>query len=156
MLDLTAESVTGWLQAIQPTRTDTDWPPPIRLIEVSPEAERLFDGLGQALSQHQIADGANLLVALSDQVFLASFRAVLAQMGAARMLRVIAMLADTLPDGAMALIQREFRDTKTADGRALGAALDAVARTTLRGRLTAESKLATLALAVERIAEEAP
>ncbi len=150
MLDLHPQAVAGWLQAIQPARTDADWPPPIRPIEASDDAAGLFEKLSEALGKHHDDGGARLAVALADPKMVASLRTVLAQLGAARMLRIVAALADVLPDGTMAPVQSDLRDRKTAEGRALGAALDATAQTTLRGRLTAQHRLEALARAVEQ------
>ena len=146
MPDLHTQAVTGWLQAIQPARTHADWPPPIRDIERT--ADALFDELSAVLKDHKDAGGLKLAVVLEDPRAMTSLRAVLAQLGAARMLRVVAALADVLPEGAMARIQLVLRDPSTAEGRALGAALDATAQTTLRGRLTARHRLEALAVAV--------
>ena len=154
MLDLTTEAVTGWLQAIQPARTNADWPPAIRALEEAPEAVDLLRELSIALGKHQVGDATDLASSLSDPAFVASLRTVLAQLGAGRMLRIIALLADITGDGTIALVQRDLRDSRSADGRALGAALDAMAQTTLRGRLTAEGRLAALGLAVEQLAGE--
>lgn len=150
MLDLHPHAVAGWLKAIQPARTDADWPPPIRPIEASDDAAGLFEQLSEALGKHQDDGGARLAVALADPKMAASLRTVLAQLGAARMLRIVAALSDVLPDETMAPLQRDLRDRRTAEGRALGAALDATAHTTLRGRLTAQHRLEALARAVEQ------
>ena len=131
MLDLRPSAVTDWLLAIQPARTDQDWPPPIRPIESA--ADALFDELSDALGLHHDDDGRQLAEALADPATAALLRSVLAQLGAARMLRLVAALFDLLPhpDDA-ATLHRELRDRRTPDGRALAASLNATARVTAR------------------------
>ena len=153
MLDLQTEAVTGWLQATQPARRHADWPPPIRLIEQSEVG--LFQQLGDVLEGCGEYNGAGLAAAAADPTIVSSLRAVLAQLGAARMLRIVAVLSDVLPAGTMARLQTDLCDPNTAEGRALGAALDAAAQTTLRGRLIARQRLEALASAVrEQPAQE--
>ena len=135
MLDLETQAVTGWLQAIQPARTDDDWPPPIRAIESADDAPDLFGALSQAIGRHQSDDGQHLAATLTDPGTVALLRSVLAQLGAARMLRIMSALSDLLPDGETAAeLHQHLRDRHAPEGRALAAALDAIARTTLRGR----------------------
>ena len=157
MLDLDTQAVTGWLQAIQPARTDHDWPPPIRAIERAEGAQELFDELSQALGRHQAGDGRRLADALAELGTVELLRSVLAQLGAARMLRIVSALSDLLPDGkTTAGLHRQLRNRDTPDGRALAAALDATARTTLRGRLTAQDRLEALRRALEQAQEQTP
>jgi hypothetical protein len=147
MLDLQTEAVTAWLQAMQPARSHADWPPPIRPVEQS--AVGLFQQLSEVFGDSEKDSGVGLAAAAADPKIISSLRVVLAQLGAARMLRIVAALSDVFPAGTMARLQSELCDPNTAEGRAFAAALDAAAQTTLRGRLIAHHRLEALAAAVK-------
>lgn len=155
MLDLEHQAVTGWLTDIQPARTDADWPPPVRPIETRGDATTLLMDLGIAIDT-VLKPGIDPLVKPLGTDLATCLRDILAQLGAARMLRIVSALQDSLPqDGATELMDR-LTAPDTSAGRALASAIAASARTTLRGRLISEKRLAALARAITPDLEETP
>ncbi|HME25222.1 MAG TPA: hypothetical protein VKI44_28495 [Acetobacteraceae bacterium] len=119
------------------------WPPPIRPIEQT-EADRLA-GLGQSLHA-AIAAGADALRhALCTGPLRGDFRSVLAQLGAARLLRVLHWLGEELTDHepALALIADDC-----PDAAALRAAIDNLVRQATLARLLDRSRIDALVAAV--------
>ncbi len=155
MLDLEHQAVTGWLTDIQPARTDADWPPPVRPIETAGDAPALLARLGIAMDGLS-GTGADLAEKLESNDVTAVLRDLLAQLGAARMLRIVSALRDsTPPDRAAELVDR-LTASDTSAGRALASAIAASARTTLRGRLISDERLAALVRATTPDLEETP
>src|SRR5271166_765896 len=143
MPDLDTDRVTAWFSKAAPGHGEDCWPPPIRPIEQT-EADRLA-GLGQSLHA-AIAAGADALRhALCTGPLRGDFRSVLAQLGAARLLRVLHWLGEELTDHepALALIADDC-----PDAAALRAAIDNLVRQATLARLLDRSRIDALVAAV--------
>jgi hypothetical protein len=152
MPDLEQRAVTDWLTALHPADEAT-WPPAIRALETTERAQERLITLGSTLDSLAPIDLPRLRAALSAEPLLPELRAVLAQLGAARALRVLHWLAEVdLPD---------CNDVFTAltlgsdpGGRALRATLDAATRVATVRRMFAPDRIAALERACADVKED--
>lgn len=141
--------VADWLASIQPGRQAGDWPPVTRPIEHDVDIALSVDGLVAAIATF-VGDDAHFDELLSDVTVIDDFRRMLAQVGSARLIRIVSDLTDRLQPGRVAGVLDTLRDPRTPEGRAIEAVLDANARITLRGRLVAQERLDTLRHALDQ------
>lgn len=141
--------VADWLGSIQPGRKAGDWPPVTRPIEHGADIALSVDGLVAIIGTF-VGDDARLDELLSDATVMDDLRRVLAQVGSARLIRIVSDLTDRLQPGRVAGVLDTLRDSSTSEGRAIKAALDANARITLRGRLIAQERLDALRHALDQ------
>ena len=149
MPDLDTDRVTAWFSKAASGHGEDCWPPPIRPIEQT-AADRLA-GLGQSLHAAVAAGADALRPALCTGPLRGNFRSVLAQLGAARLLRVLHWLGEELADHepALALIADDC-----PDAAALRAAIDNLVRQATLARLFDRSRIAALAAAVTTATQE--
>ena len=94
MPNFEAEVVTDWLEEIRPVPLAQDWPPAVRPIETVGDAPRLLTHLGGAFDEICAADPGALSEALRSDPLRRCLQTVLAQLGAARALRLVHWLAE--------------------------------------------------------------
>ena len=87
-------SVTHWLEEIRPVSVTRDWPPAVRPIETVRDAPQLLTHLGELLGEICAADPSALSEALRSDPLRRCLQTVLAQLGAARALRLVHWLAE--------------------------------------------------------------
>lgn len=150
MPDLERSDVLDWLQRTEP-RLAGAGVPVFRPVEDTPEVRALLSDFGHALgtaSAEQIGGG----IGEDDG---ATAREVLAQLGVARMLRLVEWLdgaAGGAAHNAQALL---LRSDTTEAGRFIRTVLDALHRQDLLGRIFAPERLQALLAASGEPAKEA-
>lgn len=145
MPDLEQDSVIAWLRKAAPSHGDDLWPPPIREIERRADTPDRLIGFGHSLGAAAAADANALRQALCDGALRDDLRSVLAQLGAARLLRLIHWLGEEVADHeAIQVLLSD--DHPEAD--ALRSAIDALIRQTTLGRLFDRTRINALAAAV--------
>ena len=87
-------SVTNWLEEIRPISVTRDWPSTVRPIETVGDAPQLLTHLGELLDEICAADPSALSEALRSDQIRRCLQIVLAQLGAARALRLVHWLAE--------------------------------------------------------------
>ena len=130
MLDLTEATVAAWLAPIRPPARQNSWPPAIRSIERAPAVERLLEALAAALSEIAEQDPACLQAALAADPLRRDLQTVVAQLGAARLLRIADWITATQPAADQILTQ--LSRGQTSDARTIRSSMRALtARATL-------------------------
>ena len=130
MLNLDEANVLAWLTPIRPATGKIDWPPAVRPLERAPAAEPLLIELGAVLSEIETQNPSLLPVALSAAPVRTELQTVIAQLGAARLLRILDWLASNIPEAPR--LFRELSEGSTANAQAIRSAIRALtARNTL-------------------------
>lgn len=152
MLDLRTDAVADWLQLVRPANADT-WPPPVRPVEAMPRAETLLIELGDLLGRGSDEDPAGLTAKLRHHDLAPQFQVFLAQLGAARLLRILHWLNERgIPDNFAVIAASLAGDTPSA--RAIRAALAAITRRGTINRVFAPERLTELQIAAEAALKE--
>jgi hypothetical protein len=111
MLDLTEAGVVAWFAQVSPLCPNNIWPPATRSIERDSAVQPLLDELGCVLSE-VYADAPRALQHIFDEeAARCDLQIVLAQLGAARLLRIIDIRTLT----ARAAITRMFGPYRVAE-----------------------------------------
>jgi hypothetical protein len=151
MPNLEQYAVTAWLTAVRPAAV-TEWPPPIRAIETEGDNAERLQALGAILDELVPAQLRGLSIALSEPPLRDEVRAVMAQLGAARLMRLLHWLAEIdLPDCPAVISALVGADD--GNGDALRAAITAVTRRALLRRIFAPDRIAALHAACETALE---
>lgn len=151
MPNLGQHDVTAWVTEWRP---ETEWPPAIRAVETEADMPQRFVALGAALDAAAERDLDALAAALRDPRLRDDLGAVMAQLGVARVLRLLHWLSETdLPDCHAAIAGLLQNDDSA--GRALRAALAAVIRRATLRRIFAPERIAALQTACAAVFPEA-
>jgi hypothetical protein len=142
MLDFTEADVVAWFSPIRPPTRQNNWPPAIRPIERAPGVEPLLQALGAVLSELDARDPAILPKALLGNPIQHDLQFVLAQLGAARLLRIVDWFVATLP-GAPQLIA-QLSHGRTANAQAIRSSLRALTARDTLSRMFSPDRLAEL------------
>lgn len=154
MPNLQQNAVTDWLVAIHPARSQSEWPPSVRPIEMQDEAPELLGELGELLSPSGDDHIKELSRALRSHVLLSLLRETLAQLGAARLFRLLHWLGEReVPDSH--LFVAALVEGNSDEARALRSAISAFTRRVLLTRLFAPDRLAALQAAAETALKDA-
>ena len=89
MPNLEQHAVTEWLTALRPAGTANEWPPPIRAIETEADNPERLQTLGSILDQLARRELEILSTTLREAPFRDDLHAVMAQLGAARLMRLL-------------------------------------------------------------------
>jgi hypothetical protein len=135
-------AVTDWLGELRPD-DQASWPPAIRPIEMVGQSPERLVALGQALDQLAPTDLPSLRAALSDDCLVAELRSVMAQLGAARTLRLLHWLAEMDVPNCAEIIA-SLTQGQDAGARALRAMIEAVTRAAMVRRMFAPDRVAAL------------
>jgi hypothetical protein len=142
MPDLEQAAVTVWLAALRPAAA-TEWPPPIRAIETEGDNAERLQALGAILDELVPAQLRGLSIALSEPPLRDEVRAVMAQLGAARLMRLLHWLAEIdLPDCPTVIHTLVGGDD--GNGEALRAAVAVVTSRAVLRRIFALDRIAAL------------
>jgi hypothetical protein len=144
MPDLRQDVVTEWLASLEPTRATDAWPSPLRALETEADAPALFEELGHLLDQFGPDETEALTGAVRAPPLVVAMRGVLAQAGAARLLRILHWLGDERGLAQPHLVVAALTEGGAPEARALRAAVAAFTRRTLLDRLFAPDRLAAL------------
>lgn len=151
MPNLEQQAVTGWLADLRPDDS-TVWPPVVRPIETAERNPEHLIELGTALDRLTPADLQRLRDALREDLLLTEMRTAMAQLGAARTLRLLHWLAEVeLPDchNVIASLTRG----QDAGAKALRATIEAVTRAAMVRRMFAPDRITALELACASVKE---
>jgi hypothetical protein len=154
MPNLEHTAVTAWLTELRPDAASSEWPPAIRPVETQALLPDHLAALGVALDDLAKTDPRVLRDALCRSPLRDEVRAVLAQLGAARTLRLLHWLAEVdLPDCHAvigALVEEDG-----AEARCIRAAVAAVTQKATVRRIFAPERIAALAIACNTLKEGA-
>lgn len=153
MPSLDEHSTTEWLRGWQPEPVP-EWPPAVRTIEGEPAVAERLASLGALLDEGAATDARALCDRLAVERTTSRFRTVLAQLGAARSLRLLHWLTEAeLPEGGQ--IVRALLHDDGPDAAALHRTVEAFQRRLVLNRIFAPERLAALeAAAAEALTQE--
>jgi len=152
MPNLERTAVTTWLTELRPDMASVEWPTAVRPVEEVQAVAAQLSTLGETFDRLAQEDLQVLAQALRENPLRDDLTAVLAQLGAARVLRVMHWLAETgMPDvhNVMgALMQANSRPART-----LRATIDAVTHRALVRRMFAPERITAVEAACETLKE---
>src|SRR5260370_19651410 len=153
MPNLEQRAVTEWLTELRPNAASNEWPPLVRAIETETDNPERLQALGSLLDQLAQRDLEDLSAALRGAPLRDDLRAILARLGAARLLRFLHWLAEIeIPDCHAVISTLVAGDDATS--HALRAAITAVTRRALLRRIFAPDRIAALQIACQTASEE--
>ncbi len=154
MPNLTTTDVRAWLGSTSPAIAAGEWPPPIRMIEDSHDHPDLLASLGTALDHGLEADASRIAALLTEAPGLAQLRPILAQFGAARLLRILhwSLEADL---GDAHRLTSLLTASNDHSARALRAALSALALRSAIDRVFSPERVSALEAACAPTEQEA-
>jgi len=147
MPNLEQHAVTEWLTELRPA-VSREWPPSVRAVETQADNPERLQALGSPLDQLAERDLRDFSAALREASLRDDLRAVMAQLGAARLMRLLHWLAEIDLPGCDAVIS-VLGGGDDATGHALRAAIAAVTRRALLRRIFAPDRIAALHAACE-------
>jgi hypothetical protein len=151
MPNLEQTVVTAWLTELQP-RDAPAWPPAIRPLEATGRAPERLVSFGAALDGLVPADLPRLRDALRNGPLLPGLRALMAQLGAARTLRLLHWLAEVdLPECHDVITA--LTDGNEPEAQALRATISVITRAAIVRRMFAPERIAALEHACMTIKE---
>ena len=154
MPNLNEQYVTSWLAEWRGSPS-SDWPPSVRPIERQDGLPDLLAALGDALEAGARSRAGSLCEQIQAEPQANSLRSVLAQLGAARALRVLHWLSELDLPESRAVLDAMLRD-RSDEGAALCALVDALRRRATLHRIFAPDRLAALERAcTETLKEDA-
>jgi hypothetical protein len=154
MLDLERGAVTRWLAELWPGADGATWPPAIRPIEADADTPELAIALGRVLDEVGEGNLVTLDAALRAAPLRDDLGNVLAQLGAARVLRLLHWLSESDLPHCDAVI-RGLLSGDNASGRSLRATVSAVTRRATLRRMFAPERIAALEAACTANMEQA-
>ena len=147
MPNLEQHTVTEWLTELRPAAS-REWPPPVRAVETEADNPERLKAFGSLLDQLAKGDLQDFSAALREAPLRDDLRAILAQLGAARLMRLLHWFAEIDLPSCDAVIST-LVGGDDANGRALRAAIAAVTRRALLRRIFAPDRIAALRTACE-------
>ena len=148
MPDLSKATVIAWLDD-QDSAMANLWGPAIRPIEDDADVRSALSELGQALNGSLNKDPRRLSATLQDTLTQTGLRRVLAQLGPARLLRLLHWLsAAGLPE-AEKVVGGLLQDEPSGVGQMLRSAIQEMHRKELLARLFSRGRLETLLAACQ-------
>ena len=153
MPDLEQSAVTAWLSALRPDPAAPAWPPAIRAIETQEDLPDRLTALGVAFDAAVQGGPQPVAAALRNAPLRDDMAAFLAQLGAARVLRLLHWLSETnLPDCHAVIAGLLQGDGGPAV--ALRATVAAVTRPAILRRIFAPDRIAALERACSTTIQE--
>jgi hypothetical protein len=153
MPNLKQHAVSEWLTELRPIAASNEWPPPVRAIETEKDNPERLRALGSLLDQLAQRDVKDLSAVLRGAPLGHDLRSVLAQLGAARLMRLLHWLAEIEIADCHAVIATLVAGDDTT-GQAMRAAIGAVTRGALLRRIFAPDRIAVLRIACQTAFEE--
>jgi hypothetical protein len=153
MPNLEQHAVTEWLTELRPPAATSEWPPPIREIESEADNPERLLALGCALDQLPERELQGFSSALRQAPLRDDLSAVLAQIGAARLMRLLHWLAEIEIPECHAVFAALVGGDDT-NGQALRAAISAVTRRALLRRIFAPDRITALQIACQTAFED--
>ena len=154
MPNLEHAAVTDWLTELRPDSVSPAWPPSIRPIETEAGVPGCLEALGVKLAELEKGGLPGLSQALCGRPLGGDLQAVMAQLGAARTLRLLHWMAEVdLPDCHDVVAALLQGDTPAACS--LRATVGAVTRQATVRRMFAPERIAALECACNDMMEDA-
>jgi hypothetical protein len=154
MPDLEHRAVTDWLTELRPAVAGQEWPPAVRPLEMEVGHPEELVALGRALDDLGEDHIAELARALRVSPFRDDVRVVLAQLGAARLLRILHWLPEQgIPD--CNLVIAALIEGVSPEACALRAGLAALSRRAILRRIFDPERIALLTAACTPALKEA-
>ena len=151
MPNLDQADVTAWLAGWR--GGEDTWSPTMRAIECAADAPVRLAALGKGLDQAHRANIGLLFKCLHSEPALSDLRAILAQLGAARSLRLLHWISEAdLPEGGALLAGLLQADDQA--GAALRTAVEGLRRKLVLTRIFAPERLAALQAACTETLKE--
>ena len=139
-------AVTDWLTELRPVVDAQEWPPAIRPLEMETGHPEQLVALGRALDDLEDDHIAELGRMIRMSAFADDLRALLAQLGAARLLRILHWLPERgIPE--CNLVIAALVEGVSPEARALRAALAALTRRAILRRIFDPERIALLTAA---------
>ncbi len=151
MPNLEQQAVTGWLADLRRDDQAT-WPPPIRPIETTGRAPEHLVAFGTELDKLGLNDLRRFRDALRENPLLPELRTAMAQLGAARTLRLLHWLAEIDLPGCHDVIAT-LTQGQDRGARALRTTIEAVTRVATVRRMFAPERIAALERACATVKE---
>ena len=148
MPNLEQRAVIDWLTEVRPITAAEEWPPAIRPIEAVADVPQAFEELGQTLDELSKDNLEVLSLAIRTTQLRYDLRAVIARVGAARLLRLLHWFVEQEVPDCNAVVAA-LVEGDTAEARALRAAIAALTRRAQLRRLFAPERIAALQAASE-------
>jgi hypothetical protein len=146
MPNLEQHAVSLWLAELLPDVNANQWPPAFRALETAADHAKRLKTLGDVLDRLASKEPQPLSAVLTEATLRGDLRAVLAQLGAARLMRLLHWLAQRdMPEPRGMIAALVAGDD--AEGNALRAAIAAVTRRALFARIFAPERIVALAAA---------
>jgi len=142
MPDFTEADVVAWFSPLRAPTRQNSWPPAIRPIERQPAVAPLLGTLGTLLSEIVGSDASVLPEALMDGGVLDELQTVVAQLGAARLLRLVDWFAVTLP--GQTLVVAHLAKGRSSNAQAIRSALRALTVRDTIARMFSPDRVAEL------------
>jgi hypothetical protein len=143
MPNLRIADVKDWFSAAHGPLAPNDWPPPIRAIEERDSHPRLLAELGAALDEAADHDAGYVSAVLLEDNGPERLRGIVAQLGLARLLRVLHWALETDLSNVQYLVPRLLAG-EDLDARALRSALTALNRRITLERMFSPARIAAL------------
>ncbi len=154
MPDLEHRAVTDWLTELRPVVAAQEWPPAVRPLEMEAGHPERLVALGRALDDLEDDHVAELARMLRAPPLGEDLLAVLAQLGAARLLRILHWLPERgIPE--CNLVIAALIEGVSPEARALRAALAALTRRAILRRIFDPERVALLTAACTAALKEA-
>jgi hypothetical protein len=143
MPNLRIPDAKDWFSAAHGPLAPSDWPPPIRAIEERDSHPRLLAELGAALDEATNHDPRYVSAVLLEDNGPERLRGIVAQLGMARLLRVLHWALETDLPNVHSLVPRLLAG-EDLDARALRSALTALNRRITLERMFSPARIAAL------------
>ena len=151
MPDLEQHAVTDWLVGLRPPSDAATWPLAIRPTETAADNPSRLQALGQQLDDIGNSLASPVADLLRIPALLDDLRAIVAQLGAARSLRIMHWFAE-MPDGSLAI--SALIDDNALGSLAARATLSALIRHAQLRRIFAADRVGALQTACEAALRE--
>ncbi len=143
MPDLSAEAVNTWLNHTDPNPI-SDLPDALRRAELEPSVETALVALGIALDDAEARSPRHLSKRLQTDPARTTFQSVLAQLGSARLLRLLDWLSEPGKSARHSLLTVLFTPDASDASQAVQSSIQFLARRSLIARMMASERMETL------------
>jgi hypothetical protein len=143
MPDLSANAVKNWLSQTDPNGL-SELPDALRRAELEPSVETALVALGIALDDADAGDPRRLSKRLQTDPARSAFQSVLAQLGSARLLRLLDWLSEPGKSSRHSLLTALFTPGAGDASQAVQSSIQFLTRRSLIDRMTASERMDTL------------
>lgn len=148
MPDLSRATVTSWLQDREPLIA-ARWKGAVRPVEEEPEVRASLAELGDTLDRSFNRNADGLSTVLREEPVQENLRRVLAQLGPARLLRLLHWLSFSGLPGGGQVLSSLLRDDPSGAGQAVRAFIEELHRQELLARIFSRGRLQALLAACQ-------